>query len=210
MAQKLANGVAQDGVFSEEQPITALLERWRAGDRNAQSTLVDAVYPYMRNLAKANLRRLGAGFVQCTELAHEAFIRLNSQQSLDWQSRAHFLAVIASVTRNVMIDMVREQYACKRGGHEQHVDLYSLENIEPAQSGSEVFDWIALDQALKVLAELDPVCGKIAEAKLFSAMSIEELAEAFGTSASSVSRHWRFGKSWLVRELDLKLSEFCD
>ena len=197
-------------IFPASQPITALLERWRVGDRAAQSTLVEAIYPYMRNLANANLRRMGANVAQSTELAHEAFIRLNSLSTLDWKSRAHFLAVVASVTRNVVIDIAREQSSQKRDGNNHQISLDDLTSTEEPITHSDAFDWIALDQALKSLALNDAVCAKVAETKLFSNMEVDEISEVMSISPATIGRHWRFAKTWLVAQLNINLSTLRD
>ena len=54
--------------------ITALLGRWRSGDRNAEADLMRVVYPIMRDLARARLRRMPSDFtLRATELANEAY-----------------------------------------------------------------------------------------------------------------------------------------
>jgi RNA polymerase sigma factor (TIGR02999 family) len=189
----------QDPVFPLEQPVTALLRRWKLGDRAVEAELIAAVYPYMRALANSNLKRLGQGLMQSTELAHEAFIRLQSQHALDWQSRAHFLAVIAAVTRNVVIDLVREQNALKRGGGEALNEVRS----EEVGAASGMFDWVALDESLKALSAQDAMCGRVAEIKLFSSMEVDEISEALGISSATIGRHWRFAKTWLANRLEL-------
>ncbi len=192
--------------FSTEVAVTQLLSRWKAGDRSVEEELIAAVYPYIKAMAGANLRRVGHGLMQTTELANEAFIRLQSQQQLDWKNRAHFLAVIAAITRNVVVDLVREQMAGKRGGGAAAAELTP---DSPAQSTpdttAEQLDWMALDQALRSLAEHDPSCARLAELKLFSTMEVNELSEVLGLSAATIGREWRFAKVWLAKYLDLKV-----
>lgn len=196
----------QDAIFPDGQPVTALLGRWKSGDRSVEAELIAAVYPYMRAMAKSNLGRLGQGIVQSTELANEAFIRLQSQHQLDWQDRAHFLAVIAAVTRNVVIDMVREQHAKKRGGGELPVSLDNDidENQFVLNAQPDMFDWIALEEAMKALELEDQMCARVCELKLFSSMEVDEISEVLEISAATIGRHWRFAKTWLARRLALQ------
>jgi len=194
-------------VFSFEKPVTELLERWKSGDRAVEGELIESVYPYMRALASANLRRYGRGIAQTTELANEAYLRLQGQQTFDWKSRSHFLAIIAAVTRNVVIDLMREQYASKRGGGSINVISIDHADAQIPATDDEDFDWIALDCALKALAVEDPVCAKVAEIKLFSAMNIDQIADACELSVSTIGRHWRFAKVWLTKRLSVKLNE---
>ena len=57
--------------------ITDLLSRWRAGDRDAENALMNAVYPLLRELAQLRLRRAGGDpTLSATELVNEAYSRL--------------------------------------------------------------------------------------------------------------------------------------
>ncbi len=192
-------------VFPLEKPVTELLDRWKSGDRAVEAELIKAVYPYMRALARANLRRYGRGIAQTTELANEAYLKLQGQQAFDWKSRSHFLAIIAAVTRNVVIDLMREQNAAKRGG--RSIDLISIDHADAqaAATQEDEFDWVAIDSALKALCIEDPICAKIAEIKLFSTMNIDQIADACELSTSTIGRHWRFAKVWLTQRLSVKL-----
>lgn len=54
--------------------------------------------------------------LQSTVLVHEAFLRLVDQTRTDWQSRAHFFGVAATVIRNILVDHARARQTAKRGG----------------------------------------------------------------------------------------------
>jgi len=41
----------------------------------------------------------------------------------------------------------------------------------------------------------------VIELRYFGGLSIDETAEVLGTSASSVTRLWSFGRAWLFRRL---------
>ena len=62
-------------------------------------------------------------------------------------------------------------------------------------------DTLALDAALQRLEELDPTQSKIVELRFFGGLTIEETAEAIGSSPATVKREWAIAKSWLHREL---------
>jgi RNA polymerase sigma factor (sigma-70 family) len=62
-------------------------------------------------------------------------------------------------------------------------------------------DLLALDRALTKLSHLDPQQARLVELRYFGGLSIEESAEALGTSAATVKRHWTIAKAWLLREL---------
>jgi RNA polymerase sigma factor (sigma-70 family) len=63
-------------------------------------------------------------------------------------------------------------------------------------------DFVALDDALKALAEIDPRKVKVVEMRFFAGLSVEEVAELLNVSKETVMRDWRLAKVWLLRELD--------
>jgi len=56
---------------------------------------------------------------------------------------------------------------------------------------SQSMDLVALDDALKELAKLDPQQSRIVELRFFGGLSIEETADAMDLSPTTVKRHWR-------------------
>jgi DNA-directed RNA polymerase specialized sigma24 family protein len=60
---------------------------------------------------------------------------------------------------------------------------------------------VALDDALKVLANIDERKGRVVELRFFGGLSVEETAEALGVSAETVLCDWKLAKVWLLREL---------
>jgi RNA polymerase sigma-70 factor (ECF subfamily) len=60
---------------------------------------------------------------------------------------------------------------------------------------------VALDDALKTLADLDLRKAQVVEMRSFGGLSVEEAAEALHVSAATVMRGWRLAKAWLLREL---------
>jgi len=185
-----------------EREITALLQCWRAGDRAAESALLDAVYPLLRDLARAQVKRQGGVFtLQATELANEAYIRLEEQKAVDWQSRDHFFAIAATMIRRIIVDHQRARGAEKRGGKLPFVRLSDLhENQAPPIDDS--VDWIGLDQALAALHRRDAECARIVELKFFSGLTNDRIAEVCGSSIATVGRQWRFARAWLARQLE--------
>jgi RNA polymerase sigma factor (TIGR02999 family) len=184
------------------KPITELLERWRGGDRAAESGLMEAVYPLLRQVAASQIRQRGTQLtLSATDLAHEAYLRLQEQQSVAWQNREHFFAIAATVVRRVVIDYLRERYADKRGGGKLFVDVDDS-NDEALRNEGAVIDWIAVDQALNKLQALDPDCARVVELKLFTPLDAEQIAASCRSSLATVGRQWRFARTWLARELD--------
>jgi RNA polymerase sigma factor (TIGR02999 family) len=183
-------------------PITQLLVQWKNGDRSVEGALISEVYPILRSVAASQARKMGAQItLSSTELAHEAYIRLQRQQAVDWQNRDQFYAIAATVVRRVLIDYLRERHADKRAGGKVMIALDDARSEELSQP-SEIVDWIALDQALTKLQVLDADVARVVELKLFSVLNADQIAEACQSSIATVGRQWRFAKSWLSKELN--------
>src|SRR5215470_1370471 len=178
--------------------VTQLLLAWSDGDRKALDDLTPLVYLELKKLAENNLRRERAGHtLQPTALAHEAYIRLINHQNVRWQNRAHFFAVASQAMRRILVDHARARLAGKRGSGGAIVSLDEGADVSDQRADQ----LLALDDALKRLAELDPKKGRVVELKYFGGMTLEEMAEVLGVSRAKVIREWRMAKAWLYGEL---------
>jgi RNA polymerase sigma factor (sigma-70 family) len=65
---------------------------------------------------------------------------------------------------------------------------------------------VALDDALKALAEVDERKSKVVEMRFFGGLSVEETAEVLCISSDTVLRDWKLAKIWLFRELSRETS----
>jgi RNA polymerase sigma factor (TIGR02999 family) len=183
--------------------ITAMLVAWQQGDDDAEARLMRCIYPVLREIAQAQVRRnRGVLTLSATELAHEAYERLAPQRVVDWKNRDHFFAIAATVIRRVVVDYLRERNAEKRGGGIPFVGLDEVPSGELPANG-DLVDWLAVDEALNDLAEADPKCARVIELRLFSGMSVDQIATVMESSTATVGRQWRFARSWLAERLDL-------
>lgn len=179
--------------------VTELLVRWRCGDRAALDALIPLVYDELRRLAHSYLQRERSDHtLQSTALVHEVYGRLVGQNSPDWRDRAHFFGVAAQLMRQILVDYARNRLAAKRGGGACRVTL------EDAMAQAPRFDAdiLALDDALKSLAKIDPQQSRVVELRYFAGLSIEDTSEVMGISSSTVNRDWNTARVWLFRELD--------
>jgi RNA polymerase sigma factor (TIGR02999 family) len=191
---------------NEAVDITALLARWREGDRSAESALMNAVYPVLRSLARARLRRTSELTFSATEIANEAYARLARGDGIAYQDRGHFFAVAARAMRNFIVDHLRARGSDKRGGDLPLVSLDHADTDAGAAPHDLIdlrVDWLAVHEALLRLEGVDADCAQVVELKFFSGLTTEEIAAARGVSRSTVVRHWRFAKAWLTAELHL-------
>jgi RNA polymerase sigma-70 factor, ECF subfamily len=62
-------------------------------------------------------------------------------------------------------------------------------------------DSLALDDALRKLAELDERKSRVIELKFFGGITAEEIGLVVGISVATVGRELRLGQAWLHREL---------
>lgn len=180
--------------------INGLLRQWRSGDREAHDALMRAVYPVMHAMAQREVGSAGGRItVRATELAHEAYLRLIEQRS-EWQDRAHFFAIAAQVVRRVLIDLVRERRALKRGSEFELVALDpDADDLHPSVDNA--LDLLSLDAALTLLAERDELAARVVELRFFSGLENEEIAHVLGVGVATVIRRWRFGRAYLHRRL---------
>jgi RNA polymerase sigma factor (TIGR02999 family) len=157
------------------------------------------VYSELRRIAQRYLQSERPDHtLQSTALVHEAYLRLAGQDLPQWQNRAHFFAVAAQLMRQILVDYARSHRASKRGGN---VYKLVLDEAEEQPQALDV-DIVALDDALKSLADMDSQQSRVVELKFFGGLSIEDTAEVLGVSASTVKRDWITARAWLYRELD--------
>lgn len=183
------------------ESITLLLGRWKSGDHAAGEALLAQLYPALREIAQAHARRHGGPLtLRPTELAHEAFLRLYAQRSVDWQNRDHFLAVAATVARRVLVDHLRTRGTGKRGGGASVLPLHELQEAMLPLPDSDA-DWLALDQALQGLESKHPEAARVVELKFFGGLEADQIARVMDTSTATVGRQWRFARAWLGEQL---------
>ena len=177
--------------------VTRLLVDWGNGDQAALDELIPLVYDELRRLARRYMRREYQNHtLQTSALVNEAYLRLIDQNSVQWQNRAHFFGVSAQLMRRILVDHARSRSRAKRGGGAQIVSL-----VEQAVIPNEVEEVIALDDALKNLAEMDPRKSQIVEMKFFGGLTTEEVAEVLKVTPRTVERELRKAKAWLNRAL---------
>ncbi len=178
--------------------VTQVLRELSDGDQHAPARLMPLVYDELRKLSQGYLQDERRDHtLQATALVHEAYIRLVDWENVTWQNRAHFFAVAAQVMRRILVDHARERSAQKRGGG---MPKLSLDEAVSFAQEREV-DLVALDDALKSLAQLDETQSKIVELRFFGGLTIEETAEALGISPATVKREWTLAKAWLHKTI---------
>jgi RNA polymerase sigma factor (TIGR02999 family) len=179
---------------TDDMDVTALLIKWRQGDKAALDSLIPLVYRELRGIAAGRLRGERAGCsLQTTALVHEAYLRLVDLNRLTLENRTHFFAVAARIMRQILVDQARRAQADKRGGG---LTMVTLEEASPL-SAPNMVDVLTLDQALEELASMDERLCRVVELKFFAGLTLDETAEALEISRATVERDWAAAKAWL-------------
>ena len=165
--------------------VTQLLIAWSAGDETALEKLTPLVYQELRRLAKRYMAREKADHtLQPTALVNEVYLRLVDMGQVQWNDRAHFLALAARLMRRILVDLARSQRTQKRGGGPVNVSLDEASMMSPGR-GRE--DLVALDDALDALAALDPRRSQVVELRFFAGLDVDETAEVLKVSRRTVT-----------------------
>jgi RNA polymerase sigma-70 factor (ECF subfamily) len=184
-----------------EGKVTHLLAELRTGKKEAESRLIEVVYPELRRIAMRYMRGERAGHsLQATALVNEAYLRLLGEGDRNFQNRSHFFAVAATQMRLILVDHARRKRTQKRQGERVRVELTDIVAI----SEDKLDDVLEIDAALERLREWDPRQCKIVELRFFAGLTEEEVAEVLALSPRTVKRDWKVAKAWLHGELTVK------
>lgn len=178
--------------------ITGLLQRWSSGDERARDQLIPLVYERLRALAHRRLRDTYVeNSLNTTELVHDAYLQLVGAPRLELPDRAHFLALISEVMRNLVAAHARARMAAKRGG-----GVTAIELSEALLTSDGSLDRFAdLNEALTRLGVVSPRQGQLLQHRYFGGLSLDESAAAIGVSLATAKRELRSARAWLALEL---------
>lgn len=183
---------------TEKGDITILLAKWRDGEESAFAELMPLIYPHLRQVAAAYIRReRNPDVMQGTVLVHELYLRLLNQKKAAWEDRQHFYVFAARVMRMILIDHARETQAQMRGGTQVRVPL--SEELAWVDIGSA--EMLDLNMALDELGTLDAAKVQLVELRYFLGCTAEETAALLQVSKATVDRDLRFIRGWLFRRI---------
>lgn len=180
--------------MSGAENVTQLLRRWKAGDAAAEAELAPLVYDHLHKLAAVYLRdqRPGAT-LQPTALVNELYLQMVDQSIPDVANRAHFFGIAAHRMRQIIMEAARKHNAAKRGGGKVNLELNEALAFAPERAGI----FVALDDALNELAQLDERKVRILELRYFGGLEQAEIAEVLAVSVPTVRRDQRMAEAWL-------------
>jgi RNA polymerase sigma factor (TIGR02999 family) len=182
----------------QEPQLTELLQRANDGDQVSRSAAIAAAYGRLRELASAKmLNERQDHTLTSTALVHEVSMKLLDESQVPVASRGQFLAYASKAMRNYLIDHARTQGRQKRGGGRRK---YSFDEAMSA-SKDQPDEFLALNEALEALAEIEPRKAQVVEMRYFGGLSNQEIADALKTSVATVKRDWTVAKTWLQKTL---------
>ncbi|MCA0243801.1 MAG: sigma-70 family RNA polymerase sigma factor [Proteobacteria bacterium] len=179
--------------------ITLLIASANQGVDGAVDRLYELLYADLRQIAHARLRGgRGPTLLDTTSLVHESYLRLVKLQQLRVEDRSHFLAYAARVMRSVVVDLVRESRAERRGGDQLMVTFDTqAADAQPATSD----DVLQVHEALGELAAIDERLVRVVEMRYFVGLEMDEIAQALGVGKRTVERDWEKARSFLYASL---------
>ncbi|HYF16189.1 MAG TPA: ECF-type sigma factor [Phycisphaerales bacterium] len=180
-----------------DETVTDALASLERGEAGARERLMALVYDELRALARARMAEESPGAtLEPTALVHEAYLRLVGERA-PWRSRGQFFGAASLAMRRILVDRARARAAQKRGGDRDRVTVADFE-ADPAAGGVDI---VALDDALTRLGAMDARLAEVVQLRFFAGLSVEQTAEALGSSERTVKRDWSFARAWLHKEL---------
>lgn len=171
--------------------------QWEARVDKTIGTAFDEFYSDLQRLARARLARERSPISTGT-LAHELYLGLRHRGELRFATREEFLGYASRAMRSLLVDMARERLAAKR-----HAELLPLTMGEEVcdRGGGTPEQWLAVNQALERLGQIDERLLRVAEMRAVMGMEVAEVAQAMGVSEPTVKRDWQRAKAFLYDAL---------
>ncbi len=181
-----------------ETDLTLILNDWANGDKSAIGRLLPLVYPNLRTLASAQLRKHGGqGTLQTTAVVNELFLKLLGRRPPQLDNRKHFYVLAARIMRAALVDHYRQTYAQKRGGDLHRVALHA-DLLWVDATSEQILD---LDRALEDLESLDSLQADLFGMRYLLGCTAEETASLTGLSKATVDRKLKLARAWLFQRL---------
>jgi hypothetical protein len=180
---------SDDGSEESTQGVSDFILAWKKGDPVGIVELT----PWLEREVARQLRRFvddgasPAGGFDASGVIDATLFQVAAGTHDPLPHRAHLMAAVAPLFRRVLIDAVRRLQGtapiCRAlfDGNRGQIDV------------------IELDSALVELAAHDAPCARVAELRLFTAMSAVDIAEVLAVPAAAVRSDWLYARAWLHR-----------
>ena len=178
--------------------VTEILDAWTAGDARALDRLLPLVMDDLRALAQRYMARESRRHtLQPTALVNEAYLRLIGRREVHVKDRLQLFSVLAETMRRILVDHARRKQARRHGGEARTVALDEAFGVPVTVD----VDLLALDDALKELASIDPRRYEVVKLSYFGGLTLGEIAAVLDISAITVRRDLKTARLWLLGEL---------
>lgn len=180
-----------------DKSVDELLQHIGSGGDTAMAELVALIYPELKRLAHFQLSSERPDHtLNTTEIVHEAYLRLAAGNK-GWADRKHFLRAAAKVMRHLLVDHARGRNRAKR------VDGKAPLPLEDSRlaTDDDTVAVLALDDAMKNVAEIEPRLVQIIECRCFAGLTVADTAEALGMALRTVERDWRRARAYLTQAM---------
>lgn len=170
--------------------LTGLIESFKDGPGVPVDALWQAAYAELKKVARARLRGSRRNTVlDTTALVNESYLKLARLGRLRVESRGKFFAYASRVMRSVIVDLVRERQAERRGGGGAPVtlDTAAIDSHRAVLAAEP----IRVDAALAELEKVEPRLARVVEMRYFAGLSEIEIAAALDVTDRTVRRDWQ-------------------
>ena len=180
--------------MNKNEPITQLLHKVNTGQKELLSDIYARLYDEIKQIAQFQIAKLNTGqTITPTVLAHDCYIKLTQQNSINIHDSKHFLNCLSISMRQLLIDVYRTKLKSK-----------SLENNAKQNFSQYIgehdidFKIIELDLLLRKIEKINDNCAQVLNYKLILAMTFPEIAKVMGLSERQVHRIWQQAKALLM------------
>ena len=146
-----------------------------------------------KRLAHNSLRNI----VSASSLVHDSLLKLNRSDIAKLTCERELYATCAYIMRSVLVDIAR-----KRQCFAKFQLLLEVGNQIGEKEDFDSEDFLALDDSLTKLMEVDPDASQVVHLHVFCGLKFDEVSRITQLSQRTVYRYWAFGCAWLKAELD--------
>ncbi|MEW6156362.1 MAG: sigma-70 family RNA polymerase sigma factor [Verrucomicrobiota bacterium] len=183
--------------------VTQILRDIREGKQESAERLLSLVYTELKRIAAQKMAGEAPGHtLQPTALVHEAWMKMVGESDPNFENRAHFFSAAAEAMRRILVDSARRKNAAKRGHGAAREEIKEEHWVEHGPSE----ELLAVDEALDILANEDPVAANLVKLRYFAGMTMNEAAATMGMSLRSAEALWTYSRAWLRRQFGGKNS----
>lgn len=175
--------------------VARLMRDLRHGSNAAKTELVKALYPELRRVAAAKMKRERANHtLQPTAIVNELYLELlkirglPDREYIDHEERAAFMRLAGKVMDRLLIHHARRLPS--------RVERVQWDDTnDPSDSDGEALQRV--EDALVKLEAIEPRLRAVVEMKVFEGLTSQEIADELGCSPRTVVASWTYARQWL-------------